>query len=153
MAPVISWLVRMWVRRLFAALGRGNCKPMLATFADDAVFRFPGDSSWAGVYRGRREIERWLRRFAGVRMKFEVLEVAVSGPPWNMSIFTRFTDTWTAPNGTIVYENDGVLFDRAKWMKIVYHEASEDTQRTVPLDDHLAAQGDELAIAAVAGRS
>lgn len=150
---MISWLTRMWVRRLFAALRRGNFKPMLSTFADDAVFRFPGDSSWSGVYRGREEIERWLRRFADVRMRFEVLEVAVGGPPWNMSIFTRFTDSWTAPDGTIVYENEGVLFDRARWMKIVYHEASEDTRRTVPLDDALAAQGDELAIAAVARRS
>jgi ketosteroid isomerase-like protein len=150
---VISWLARIWIRRLFSALQRGDIKPMLSTFAKDAVFRFPGDSSWSGVYRGRREIERWLRRFAGVQMQFEVRDVAVGGPPWNMSIFTRFTDSWTAPDGTVVYENEGVLFDRAKWMKIVYHEACEDTMRVAPLDDYLAAQGDELAMAAVATRA
>jgi len=139
---MLSFFTRIWVRRLFRQLGRGNIEPMMKRFAPDAVFVFPGDSSWAGEYRGEQEIRRWLTRFARTKMQFEVLEVAVSGAPWNMKAFIRYVDRNVTPERKTVYENAGVLFETARWFKVTYHEDYCDTQRVTAFDEYLASQGD-----------
>lgn len=149
---MISWCARRWVTRAFNLLAAGDIGPMLSLFAKDAVFSFPGDNSWAGEHRGHDEIARWLTRFASVKMHFEVRDVAVSGPPWNMTIFTHFVDSNIAADGTVVYRNAGVLYDKARWFKIHHHEDFTDVLAIESFDDYLASQGDDLAIAAVARR-
>lgn len=44
---------------------------------------FPGSSSFGGKYEGKSEVIAWLDRFAALRPRIDVLDVAVSGPPWN----------------------------------------------------------------------
>jgi hypothetical protein len=48
------------VRRLFDAFERKDAFVLRELFADDAVWRVGGASRMAGVYRGRREIIRFL---------------------------------------------------------------------------------------------
>lgn len=50
---------------------------------------------------------------------------------------TRFTDRATDEDGTLIYENEGVLFDRVIWGRIREHVSYEDTQRTVEFDRRL----------------
>jgi ketosteroid isomerase-like protein len=59
--------VRRRMQRGVRALNSGDLGPLLASFSDDAVLTFPGQSSWAGEYRGKVAIEQFVRRFrAGV---------------------------------------------------------------------------------------
>ena len=67
--------VRWLVRRNIRLLSEGNYQPTLAMFAPDATLAFPGENSWARMYRepeksqepfvthrGRAEIEAFLQR-------------------------------------------------------------------------------------------
>jgi ketosteroid isomerase-like protein len=50
------------VRRMFDAFASKNGFALRGLFADDAVWTVPGRSALAGVYRGRREVFRFLAR-------------------------------------------------------------------------------------------
>lgn len=50
------------VRRIFDAFARKQGLALRDLFAQDAVWRVPGDGAMAGVYRGREEIFRFLGR-------------------------------------------------------------------------------------------
>jgi ketosteroid isomerase-like protein len=50
------------VRRLFEGFARKDGFALRGVFAEDAVWRVPGDSSMAGTYEGRDAIFRFLGR-------------------------------------------------------------------------------------------
>jgi len=129
--------VRWMIRRNARALARGDVAPLLAGYAEDAVLVFPGHSSWGGEHRGKPAIEAFLRRFVDVGLKGEVHDILVNGPPWRTTICVLFTDRATDDSGAVVYENRAVLFGRAVWGKIVYHEDFEDTVKADEFDDYL----------------
>jgi ketosteroid isomerase-like protein len=102
--------------------------------ADDIHFRFLGEHSWAADFRSKDDVEAWFARYLKARLRLEARDIAVSGPPWNSVIFTRFIDEATDSEGNLVYENEGVLLDRVSWGRIREHVAYEDTQRTAAFD-------------------
>jgi len=59
------------------------------------------------------------------------------GPPWDTTICLRFTDRCTAPDGTIVYTNRGMVFGKIAWGKITYYVVYEDTQKVAEFDEYL----------------
>ena len=116
-------------------------------YADDATLRFPGENSWGPVYRGKDEIRGFLERFLRMGLRGESLEIAVAGPPWDTTVFVRFDDRATAPDGTVVYENRAVIVLKGRWGKVVSEEVFEDTERVAAFDRWLEAN--EPAAAAV----
>lgn len=99
----LNWLhdraMRWTLRRNLDRLWAGDPEPLLATYADDIRFTFPGRSSWAGEFRGKAEVARWLRRFVRVGLRFEVHEILVVGPPWAATLCLWFTDRLTDAGG------------------------------------------------------
>jgi ketosteroid isomerase-like protein len=140
-----KWAVRWMIRRNVRALGRGDAGPLLASYADEAVLVFPGESSWSGEHRGKAAIEGFLRRFLAAGIVGEVHEILVNGPPWRTTVCVLFSDRVVDPAGTAVYENRAVLFGRIVWGKIVYHEDFEDTQKVEALDRYLERRGPSVA--------
>ena len=139
-------IARTMIRRSVRRVNAGDIGPQLASYADDAVLVFPGETSWSGEYRGKSEIERFLRRFVDAGLQLEPQEILVGGAPWNMSICVRFTDSARDATGAAVYENRGVIFVRARWGKIFRQELFEDTQAVAKFDEYLASrQGSERA--------
>jgi len=102
---------------------------MLRRFSRRAVFVFPGRISFSGEYHGREAIAEWFELFEPLHLTFALHDMALSGPPWKMNLFIRFTARQLADDGTVTHENSGVIHDRVRWGKIVYHECTEDTQR------------------------
>jgi ketosteroid isomerase-like protein len=141
----LNWLhartVRWSIRRNLARLWVGDPEPLLANYADDVRFTFPGHSSWAGEFRGKEEVARWLGRFVRVGLRFAVHEILVVGPPWDATLCLWFTDRLTDPNGGVVYENRGTIMAKLAWGKIVSYEVNEDTQKVAALDHYLEAHG------------
>jgi ketosteroid isomerase-like protein len=135
-----AWAVRSMLHRTTRRLREGDFEPLFRTYADDIKFVFPGHNSWAGEFRGREEVERWVRRVYQVGLRLEPHEILVMGPPWNTSVCLRFTDRCTAPDGTIVYTNRGMIFGKIAWGKITSYEIHEDTEKVVALDAYLASQ-------------
>jgi ketosteroid isomerase-like protein len=133
-----AWTVRFMLRRTMRHLREGDFEPLFSTYADDIRFVFPGHTSWAGEFRGREEVERWVRRVYQVGLRLEPHEMLVVGPPWDTTVCLRFTDTCTAPDGTIVYTNRGVIFGKIAWGKITSYELHEDTEKVVALDEYVA---------------
>ncbi len=134
-------IVRLMIRRNIRRINAGEVEPVARSYARDATLVYPGRHSWAGEYRGRDEIERFLRRFVAAGLKGEAHEIIVNGPPWNLTVCVRFTDAATALDGSVVYANRAILFGRIAWGKIVYQEDYLDTQRVADFDGYLSGVG------------
>jgi len=131
-------LIRSRIRRSVQALRDGDPGPLLAGFADDAVLVFPGTSTWAGEYRGKRSIEGFLRRFLDAGLVGETHDIVVNGPPWRTTVCVLFVDRAADADGEVVYENRVMFLVRAVWGKVVYQEDFLDTQRVTAFDAYLS---------------
>lgn len=104
-------------------LNAGDHSTLLAAYADDAVLRFnDGDHRWAGEWTGKPAIDRFLQNFTAAKVQGEISQLAISGPPWALTMWVRFDDHADGPDGTRLYENRTVLVLRTKWGKVVDQE-------------------------------
>jgi ketosteroid isomerase-like protein len=133
-----KWAVRFLIRRNIAAMGRGDYRPLLSGYADDAVMVFPGQSSWSGEHRGKAAIEAFLTRFLAAGLHGEAYEILVNGPPWRTVVCVLFTDRAEDAQGHAVYENRVALVGHARWGKIIDQEDYLDTQKVADFDVYLA---------------
>ena len=129
--------VRAILRRNAAALFAGDPKPLLRMYAPDATMVFPGVHSWGRTYRGRDEIEAFLRRFHASGLRGELGAIFVEGPPWATRIAIEFDDHACDAHGTKVYENRALIVLRTRWGRVVHEELFEDTQKVAAFDEHL----------------
>lgn len=129
--------VRAILRRNAAALFAGDPKPLLRMYAPDATMVFPGVHSWGRTYRGRDEIEAFLRRFHAVGLRGELGRIFVEGPPWATRIAIELDDHARDAHGTKVYENRALIVLRTRWGRVVHEELFEDTQKVAAFDTHL----------------
>jgi ketosteroid isomerase-like protein len=133
------------VRRMFRhnvqRVNAGDPRPLFRTYADDVRFTFPGTSSWGGVHEGRAAVERWVGRFVEAGLRLDPDDIVVSGPPWNTRAALRFTDAFTAPDGSMPYRNEGVIFAHIAWGRLKAYEVHEDTHKTDAFDAYLIEHG------------
>jgi ketosteroid isomerase-like protein len=132
-----SWLGKKLLDYTTGKLNAGKVGPTLLMDANDVQFTFPGDSSFAGVFRGKRELRAWLERFAEIGLQIFADEVVVKGFPWRTTICIRGTDHLETPDGERVYENRYVIWGHLAWGKLKEYEVYEDTQKAKALDDWL----------------
>jgi uncharacterized protein (TIGR02246 family) len=130
--------IRAILRRKAAALMAGDPAQMLDMYAKDATMVFPGDHSWGRTYRGRDEIEAFLRRFLASGLRGQVGAILVDGPPWATRLVVEFDDEAHDADGTKVYENRALIVFHTRWGKVVREEVFEDTQKVAAFDEHLA---------------
>jgi ketosteroid isomerase-like protein len=137
---LLSWLVSKVIGFIMGRTRAGDIRPTLALDAPDVTLTFPGDNSWSGVFRGKAEVERWLRRFARVGIQAFPDEVVAKGFPWNMTVCIRAHDYLRSPEGEMVYENRFVIWGRMAWGRLKEYEVYEDTIKPRALDEYLAAR-------------
>ena len=137
---------RWMIKRSITRLNAGDYGPALAMYAEDATLAFPGDNTYATMFRphqggvrshpthrGRAEIEAFLQRYTRDGIQMVVEDILVNGPPWNARAAVRCHD-WV-PGDPRPYENRVVMWVRTRWGRIVEHEDYEDTERTAAFDD------------------
>lgn len=126
-----------------ARLNAGDPSALASAYAPDAVLRFHvGEHRFSGDWVGRAEIERFLRIFTAAGLQGEVKAMAMSGPPWALTVWARFDDHAEAPDGSRVYANRTALVLRTRWGKIIEHEDFyADTAPIAELERLLAARG------------
>jgi hypothetical protein len=144
---MLSWLVKKVLSYSYAHLRDGDYRPILRFDAKDVLLRFPGANSWAGEYRGKKEVERWLQRFVASGIQIFADEIVVKGPPWNTTLCLRGHDYLKSPDGATVYDNRYVIWGHAKWGLLKEYEVYEDTEKATTLDKYLADRGDQVAAA------
>jgi ketosteroid isomerase-like protein len=142
-----SWLAQKLISYLMARTRAGDVRPTLRLDAADVTLTFPGQNTWSGEFRGKSEVERWLRRFAAAGIQIYADEVMAKGMPWNTTIVIRGHDHLSGPDGELVYENRYVIWGRMKWGMLKQYEVYEDTQKANELDRYLAEHRPELAVA------
>ena len=129
-----SWLGKKLIRYTMAQLNAGNIKPTLRLEARDVELTFPGESSFSGVIKGKKQMRAWLERFARLGIQIFADEVVVKGWPWRTTFCVRGTDHCDAPNGERVYENRYVMWGQLRWGKLKRYEVYEDTVAPVEFD-------------------
>lgn len=124
-------------------LNAGDHSTLLDAYTDDAILRFnDGDHRWAGDWVGREGIDRFLQNFTAAGVQGEIKQIAISGPPWAMTLVVRFDDHADSPSGERLYENRTVLVLQTRWGKIIEQEDFYvDTGRIEHLDRRLTELG------------
>ena len=140
-----SWLAGIGLGYAMRRLRAGDPRLILLLDAPEVTLTFPGDSSWAGVYRGKPAVERWLRRFVATGLQIYPDEVVATGFPWKTTVCIRGRIHLRDPAGAIVYENRFVIWGRLAWGRLREYEVYEDTQTSARLDAWLAEHRPDLA--------
>mgnify|MGYP001048101461 CR=1 FL=1 len=75
-----AWLAQRKTPEIYQAFNRHDLKAVLANFADDVTFVFPGDVRASGVHSGKEAVARWFEQFFEQfpTLKFTVRRVAVA---------------------------------------------------------------------------
>jgi ketosteroid isomerase-like protein len=144
---VVRALMRHSVRRLNA----GDPALMLKLAHPDFELAFPGDNSWATMFRpqqrgrhahtthrGIDEARAFADRFISEGLRLEIEDILVNSPPWNTRIAVRAHDFAPAEDDDR-YNNRAVLFLEVKWGRLVRWEDYEDTERISAWDVQRAA--------------
>jgi ketosteroid isomerase-like protein len=121
------FIVGRIIRGAFASFSRGDPRPILARFSDEARFTFAGEHALAADLNGREAVRGWFERLFELLpgLQFEVQDVLVRGWPWDTVVMTRFVDRLPR----IGYENFGTQYLRLRWGRVVEDHILVDTQR------------------------
>ena len=117
------WLMLKVFAWMTAKFAEGDCDLVLKLMDADVRFVFPGTSSFAANLNGKAAIERWLRRFVAMHPRYEILDVIVSGPPWNTRLGVRMRDRIGDD-----YSNEGMHYMVMRWGKVCYDRVFIDTE-------------------------
>ncbi|MCB0857870.1 MAG: nuclear transport factor 2 family protein [Solirubrobacterales bacterium] len=140
-------LIRRLLLRQFRhsvdSLNRGDYRPLLDGFADDAVLHFnDAPHRWAGEHRGRDQIEIFLQDFVAAGLQGEIREFWTSGPPWALTAVARFDDHATGAGGEELYSNQTMIMVRTRWGKVTeQRDFYVDTGRMIDFDRKLTEMG------------
>lgn len=140
--------IRALMRYSVDKLNAGDYSLMLRMASPDFELAFPGDNSWATMFRppqrgrelhathrGIDEVVAFADRFVAEGIQFEIEDILVNGPPWNTRIAVRARDFVPGANGEPdAYNNRVVLFLELRWGRLIRWEDYEDTERVAAWD-------------------
>ena len=135
--------IRTLLRRSISKLNSGDYSTMLKMADPDFELAFPGENSWARMFRpvqrgrhrhvthrGLEEATAFADRFVDEGIQFEIEDILVNGPPWNTRIALRVHDFIPGiDDAADVYNNRAVLFLELRWGRLIRWEDYEDTER------------------------
>ena len=138
--------IRAMMRYSVKKLNEGDYSMMLKMAHPDFELAFPGNNSWATMFRpqqsgrhrhvthrGIGEASAFADRFVDEGIQFEVEDILVNGPPWNTRIAVRINSFVENPGGDS-YNNRALLFLEVKWGRLIRWEDYEDTERVAAWD-------------------
>lgn len=140
--------VRALLRRGIARLNEGDPEMLLRMAVPDCELAFPGDNSWAAMYRpvvkgrgrhvthrGVDECRAFAKRFAHEGIQLEIEDIVVNGPLWNLRVAVRARTIAADPaGGKDRYNNRAVAFLELRWGRLIRWEDYEDTERVSAWD-------------------
>lgn len=140
-------MVRMLIRHSIARLNQRDPSLLLKLAAHDIELAFPGNNSWAAMHRpvkqgrarhathrGVDECAAFARRFVDEGIQFEIEDILVNGPPWNIRVGLRAHVFIPGPDASDAYNNRVVACMEIRWGRLVRWEDYEDTQRVAQWD-------------------
>jgi ketosteroid isomerase-like protein len=138
---VFRWLIARTVRKRFAEMSQGEFGAVLRVLAEDAHFQYNGRHALAADLHHKAEIAAWFERtWTMLEIVFEVHDVVVAGPLWNMRIATRFTAQVRTVDGQC-FINRGMQYARIRRGKVTEDCIYPDTQVVAQAIDHATHAG------------
>ena len=146
--------IRALMRHSIQKLNSGDYSMMLKMASPGFTLAFPGENSWATMFRPARagrdqhithqgidEARAFAERFVNEGVQFVIEDILVNGGPWNTRIALRVHDFVPATGGEQdVYNNRAVLFLEIRWGRLIRWEDYEDTERITAWDARDTAQ-------------
>ena len=139
--------VRMLMRYSVKKLNSGDARLFMKLADKDAVIAFPGNNSWATMFRpvdpgreqhathrGLAECQAFADRFVDEGVQFEIEDILVNGPPWNTRIALRVRSFLPGPDGIDIYNNRAIALLETRWGRLIAWEDYEDTERVAAWD-------------------
>jgi hypothetical protein len=147
--------VRALMRYAINQLNQGDASMMLRFAAPDAFIAFPGDNSWATMFRpankgrnqhpthrGLDECGAFADRFTDQGIQFDIEDILVNGPPWNTRVALRVVSYKAGSGesgaegnaGVDDYNNRAIALLELRWGRLVAWEDYEDTERVAEWD-------------------
>ncbi len=140
--------VRALVRRGLRELNAGRPEFLLRLAHPDAELAFPGENSWATMFRpvvkdrtchpshqGIDECRALADRFVAEGVQLAVEDILVNGPPWRTRVAIRVVSYVPGPGGDgDEYCNRAVAYLDLRWGRVVSWEDYEDTERVAAWD-------------------
>ena len=140
--------IRAVMRYSIKKLNQGDYRLMLKMAHPEFELAFPGQSSWATMFRpqntgrqrhathrGVAEASAFAERFVAEGIQFQIEDILVNGPPWNTRIAVRAYNFIAGPQGhDDAYNNRALLFLELRWGRLVRWEDYEDTERVAAWD-------------------
>jgi ketosteroid isomerase-like protein len=124
------------VRRRFAEMSRGEFVAVLRLFAEDAHFHYNGRHALAADLHHKAEIAAWFDRAWNLfDIVFDVHDVVVAGPLWNIRVATCFTAQVRTRDGRS-FVNRGMQYARIRRGKVTEDRVYPDTQLVAEAIDH-----------------
>ena len=144
--------VRAIIRHGINRLNAGDPEFILKLAHPIAELCFPGDNSWATMFRpvtksrnvhvthrGPEECRAFAERFVSEGIQFGIEDILVNGPPWRTRVAVRAYDFRPDGAGGDDYTNRAIAFLELRWGKLVRWEDYEDTERVSDWDARRAA--------------
>lgn len=141
-------IARRKARATFEALSRGDWEAAIEDVAPDVHHIFPGDNAIGGERHSKEAMGRWFARLYRLipDLTFEVKNIAIKGPPWDLMVAVEWADHGKAADG-VPYSNDGAHWIRLQRGKATYIHAFLDTEKVTEICRRLAEDGVEEAAA------
>lgn len=130
------------IRVLFDAINRGDAGPVLDSFAPRFEHYFVGDHALGGARHSLSATRAWYARLYRLLpdIHFDLVDVAVAGPPWAAIAFARWRESNSGRDGVRV-SAEGVHVVRLAWGRMTFLGIYPDTTRLTGTLDRLAAKG------------
>lgn len=123
-------LIARLARRALTQAVAGRPRLALWSMSSDVRLIFPGSSSLACDLTGKDHVAAWLSRLIALSPAYQVLDVIVSGPPWNTRAAIRFRDTVDG------YANEGMHYLTLRWGRIRSDQLYLDTEVVTAWEQH-----------------
>ncbi|MCW5873816.1 MAG: nuclear transport factor 2 family protein [Anaerolineales bacterium] len=136
------FILKRILRSAFEKLNRGDYASILGQFAPDFQHIFYGDHALSGTRTTSKSNGEWYRRLYEIfpDLHFDLLNMDVSGFPWNTTASVQWKDRFSGPDGT-VYNNQGVHVFRLKWGRVTSLQIYTDTHKLAAILDSFARNG------------
>ena len=139
---IYHFFVKIRIYHIFKNLNSGNFDFVLQQFAPNAEHWFSGQHALSGRRTTAEKIKLWYLRLSNIfrGIQFEILQLLVSGTPWNTRVVVEWKDYVPDKNGSPL-PNQGVFMIRLSWGKATEFHVYCDTQKIEKNLMILASQG------------